>query len=293
MRCCRSRSADAVAVVLALALATPARAGSCCAGPTTSVPSRLRRDERLGAGTSLTGTGTVARWGTASEVTSASPGEGRLTIDVFAGWRWDAKGQLALTVPAMLQHVGAGGVGEWGVGAGDTRLSVLWEPFAEVRRAGGRPGAPVPLLVAGLRLPTGRSWDDARLPLKADATGDGDVAVTATAQVERTIDAIPWSVSVSTEVGTGPQGPRPTLDVAAGVGRSFDEHWSLYASASHHERFVGAARTARTSVGFRVQHAWPGVGRLWAGVTGDLPIPFLGTDLPVELRGTIGFAWAH
>jgi hypothetical protein len=46
-------------------------------------------------------------------------------------------------------------------------------------------------------------------------------------------------------------------------------------------------------VGLRLQHAIPGIGRLWGGVLADVPIPGLGADLPVEIKGIFGFAWAR
>lgn len=288
-----SPSSSALALGLCL-VGGPAHAASCCAGPTTTIPTRLGQSETGAVSVTTSGTGSVGRWDTDGQVSGSSLQEQAIVATLSGGWRWDAKGQIGLSIPVQATHKATSAADAWGGGLGDIRVYTVWEPVEARPAVVGTAPVPVPVLTVSLRLPTGRTWVDAQDPLGADVTGRPGVATSAMLTVERTIDRVPWLVGVGIEVEADDHGVRPSLDLTAGLGGAFGIHWSLMGSLSHRQSWAkGAgdwARTARTTAGLQVTYGVFRKLRVWGGLSGDLPIPHLGQDLPLELRGTLGFA---
>jgi len=198
-----------------------------------------------------------------------------LITTLAGGWRWDRKGQIGVTAPIWLNYKAVGKDEAWGGGAGDLRVSATWDPFEERWVKPGTFGAPVPVFTAGVRLPTGRDWEDAQGALFEDVTGLGVPALIAGLALERTLGRTPWSLGAQTELGVRDGAAEPTLQVYGGVGRYLGTQWSVIGNLRYMRAWLDAS-SSRTTLGLRVVHGQRLRWRVWAGVEGDLPIPYLG-----------------
>lgn len=285
----------ALAALATLATFSPGRAhaGACCAPAAAPVPTRVPRSELALAGLAFVPSGAVGRVSSAGAVGGSSLRAVALTTTAFGAIRWDARGQIAVTVPVVVRHRAAGDLASWGAGPGDVSVLATWESTVETVPSPGQRSAPVVVLTGGLRAPTGRGPGDARDPLEADVTGEGHAGLVSRIQVERLLASTPWWVALGTDLGVGPEGVRPSVEASVGVGHAWGDVGSLVGSLTHRSRFKqgldGAwARTATTTAGLQGGLVVAPRVRLWLGLTGDLPLPGLTADSLVELGGTLG-----
>jgi hypothetical protein len=290
-----SKFSSGVGLASLCLISDAAIAGACCTGSTTTVPTRLGECETAIAAIGTSVEASYARWDSSWRSTSSSLKEQAIITTIGGAWRWDRKGQVAVTMPFLVNHKDAGTSSVWGGGVGDLRAFVLYDPVTEAPSIPGEHvGSPVPVFTAGVRLPTGRSWENSGAPLQADVTGLVEFAMLASVQIERTLDRAPWSVSVGTEIGIGPHGVQPTLMGSAAVGAYIGRRWSFSGTLRHtsswtplpelseHSHAASTAAGARLTVGQMLK--W----RAWAGVEVDLP--GLGRDRLQRASGSLGVA---
>lgn len=249
-------------------------AASCCVGSTTSLPLRVGPSERAVAGVTAAGEVGLARWDRAGSVVASGLAEQAASAELGAGLRLGGSWQVGLAAPFRVTHRAAGAVEGSGGGLGDLRASALWEPIAE-----DRGGSWVPVVRAGLRVPTGRDWTDAQGVLLEDVTGLQGPAGVLGVQVERLQGDTPAFVSLQGELGAADGRLQPVLSPSVGVGRSLGASWTLLGSlawtASWAPQSPTGGFTARPSAGARLVHGFEG-WRAWASLRSDLPVPGLG-----------------
>jgi hypothetical protein len=232
----------------------------------------------------------VGRWDSGGGVRGSSLQEASLVTTLAAGWRWDRKGQVGVTAPIWLNHKAVGKDGAWGGGAGDLRVSATWDPFEERwSKPGIFGGPPVPVFTAGVRLPTGRDWEDAKGALFEDVTGLGTPALIAGVAMERTLGRTPWSLGAQTELGFRGGAAEPTLQVFGGMGRYLGTEWSVFTSLRYMRAWLDES-SSRTTLGLKVTHGRRLRWRVWAGLEADLPIPYLGHSAMRRISAGTGVA---
>lgn len=282
------------ATLFALVATSPAQAGACCVGSTSVVPARLGECETWVVGLSSTGQRSVGRWDAEGAVVPSSLQDEALTTELFGGWRWTREAQLGLSVPTLINRKGVGEDEVWGSGLGDTRISGLWDPLDELPRGvDGIRAWPVPIVQAGLRLPTGRTWEEAEGDLFEDVTGRPGTGLIVAAGLERTLDRTPWSLNLGGELSPDGEHLHGVLGMDASLGHTLGRSFSLSARASHQQTRVfgeeGGA-TRRSSVGISAVHGVPLRTRSWLSLDADLPVPGLGQDNLRAVRAGVGVA---
>ena len=266
-----------------LAVLTPAYAGACC-GATGAIPARLDSCDDVLVGLDVAAETAAARWTSAGDLAPASPSEQGLSAQVLAGVRWLGDGQLLVSVPLRYTRRTAGTLEESAAGPGDVRAQARWTLPATAT------GWPLPTLVAGLRSPTGTSWDEAEKPLLSDATGEPGASVQAGLAWTGSRGETPWTIEADGEIPLGPAVPR--VAVTAGVGRFLGSDWTGFAVLSRVDG-LGNAPSDRTSAGLRLVRGERGRWRGWMGVASDLPAPRLGRANPVTVSMSLGAAWVR
>lgn len=285
-----SRPTGLLALLLAALAPGVAHAGACCAPSAAPVPTRVPRSELGLAGLAFAPSGAVGRWNATGAVSGTSLRAVTLTSTAIGALRWDARGQIAVTVPVVVRHRAAGDLASWGAGPGDISLLATWETQVETIGSGA---LPVAVVTGGLRVPTGRGAEDSADPLEADVAGEGTTGLVLRVQVERLLARIPWWVGVGTDVGVSPDSVRPSIEASAGLGRGWGDDGSIVGMLTHRTRFKAAedgswARTSTTTAGVQGSVTVASRVRLWLGVNGDLPVPGLGADSLIEVGGTLG-----
>jgi hypothetical protein len=276
-------------LLAALAGAAVAHAGACCVGSTTTVPARVGECETVVAGVGVAVEHGAHRWDSGGTLARSSLTEDAVVTTLAAGWGWDRKGQVNLSAPMLTQWRRAGDLTSSATGAGDLRVTALWDPLNEEPRSNGRIAPPVPVFTVGLRAPTGRSWAASTDPLMADVTGLHGPAAILGAQLERTLDKTPWSVGVFEELGATDHGLHPTTRAFGTLGRTLGRDLSLVATAQHIRTSDGEGPAAtRTSGGLRATVGRRMRWRAWAGVDQDLPLAGLGRDNALLTRAGVG-----
>ncbi len=266
----------ALAALSLLALPGWAHAGACCVASTTTVPARLGECETWMAGIGLTGDVTVGRWDSGGALATSSLAEQSLMSTLAAGYRWDRKGQISLTAPVWLQHKAAGDTSAWGGGLGDLRLAVTWDPIEEKYAAPGKWGWPVPVFTLGARIPTGRSWEQAKGALGEDVTGLAGPALSAGVSFERFMARTPFALGLDADLGLDHGELQPVIRGSFGIGRTIGTRWTVLGTLRHVHAFSHGAESSRTLLGARVIHGQMLRWRAWAGAEADLPVPMLG-----------------
>lgn len=263
--------------MIALLLAAVAWAGACCVGSTSAAPTRAGPCEHVVAGVDLRAEASVGRWDAAGALRDSSLAERSGVATLGAAWRWDRRGQIGLTVPVWLTYKAADALAGWGGGPGDLRVAASWDALPEGSHGG-------PVLSAGIRVPTGRSWREAHGHLLEDVTGQPGAAALAGAAWERTLGSVPWSVGLGAELGED-----PVVTAGVGVGRYLGSRWTVLATLRHTQTWAGAP-AARTTAGARLiagrRLAW----RAWLGFEADLPVPLLGWSSMRSIAASGGVA---
>lgn len=270
-------------LLLGLLASPSAHAGACCAGTTSTVPTRLGECETWMVGLGVAGESSFGQWSSTGASTPSSLQDDALIGTLAGAWAWDRRGQVGVTLPTRLNHKSTADTDAWGGGPGDLRAFVTWDPFEEWARGGQKAATPVPVLTGGVRLPTGRHWGESDAALFEDVTGLPGVAAMLGASVERTLDRTPWALGVDAEVGTSAEADsshlRPTVTAWGSIGRYLGSAWSISGSLTHVETFSLADdgnRAARTSLGVKATTSRRLKWRAWGGVESDLPVPGLG-----------------
>ncbi len=245
------------------------------------------------AGVVLSPSAVVARWTPTGAVSSSSLTGLTLSSTVLGAWRWDARGQISLTLPVELRTRAAAGLSTWGAGVGDVRLLATWETQVETTPSAGQRARPVAVVIGGLRLSTGRSAEASSDPFEADVTGSGTTGLVAQLQVERLGDRVPWWVALGTDVGVGSGSVQPALEASAGVGRTWGDVGSLTVTASHRTTWreqpdAAWATTSSTSLALVGSLTVAPTARLWLAARSGLPIPGLGSNALLEVGGSVG-----
>lgn len=257
------------------------------------MPTRLGECERLLAGLSLGAETTTGRWDSGGRLVSSSLQDDALLASVAGAWRWDRKGQVGLALPLRLNHKGLDEEDRWGGGAGDLVSTVLWDPLTEWARGGEHAALPVPVLSAGLRLPTGRTWEQAEGRLLEDVTGRPGPGLLLGLSMERTLDRTPWSLGVDGELARDDEHLHPTLTFSGSLGRYLGTRWSVVGLARHARSWTldgGGGSTSRTVVGGKAAVGRPLSWRAWAALEADLPLPAVGHANLRQLTGSVGAA---
>lgn len=281
-------------VLLALALqAGPAWAGACCVGSTSTVPTRLGECETYMGGLALGAETAVGRWDGEGALASSSLQDDALLASFAGAWRWDRKGQVGLSLPTRLNHKGLADQDLWGGGAGDLSASLTWDPFVEIPHAGVGPATPVPILSAGLRLPTGRTWEQATGTLLEDVTGRPGPGLLLGLSMERSLDRSPWSLGVDSELALDHAQVHPMLSFHGSLGRYLGSRWSVVGIGRHERSWAmdGTGGSAsRTVLGAKLALGKALSWRAWLGAEGDLPLPELGHGNLRQLSASMGAA---
>ena len=256
-------------------------------GSTGTVPTRLGECEHVTAGVSFTGEHAVATWDRAGNVV-AHPQPDQGIIGSFGmGVRLNRQLSITANLPVRLSHRGHG-ASSWGGGIGDASALLLVDPLEE------RPkGPPVPIFMLGVRAPTGVDWTESKSPQAADITGLPGVSVNLTAQLERTLNKTPYTLSFTGGVPFGAPVMRPTFTVSGTVGRYLGTSWSVLGGLRHQMNGLGTDRSHRTVVSARIVHGRPLSYRFYASLESDVPSPFLGRSNPLFVRGSVGGVWVH
>lgn len=279
--------------VAAALLADSAQAGACCVGSTSTVPTRLGECEKLMAGLSLGAETAVGRWTTDGALASSSLQDDAVLGALAGAWRWDRKGQVGLSLPMRVNHKGTDQLDLWGGGAGDLTATLLWDPLDEYPRGTELKALPVPVLTAGLRAPTGRTWEQADGLLLEDVTGRPGPGLLLGVSIERTVDRTPWSLGVDSELALDDGHIRPVLSFNGSLGHYLGTRWSVTGMARH-ERGLGvgddSASNSRTVLAAKVTTARQLAWRAWMGVEGDVPLPLLGHGNQRVLGASLGAA---
>lgn len=282
-------------VLLTTILATAsAWAGACCVGSTSVVPARLGECERAVVGLSTVAQRSVGRWDSTGQLSPSSLQDDALTTELIGGWRWNRKAQLGLSVPMLINRKGLGEDEVWGTGLGDARISGLWDPRDELPRGvEGIRALPVPIFQAGLRLPTGRTWEEAEGALFEDVTGRPGTGLVLAAGLERTLDRTPWSFNLGGELAPDGEHLHSVLALDASLGRTLGRSVSVSARASHQQTRIhgqDGGTTRRSSVGISAVHGVPLHTRSWIALDADLPVPGLGQNNLRAVRAGVGLA---
>lgn len=271
-----------------LSSASTALAGACCAGATSAMPLRLGECEQELFGLGLSAEAVAGAWDRGGALNAGNPERAGLLSFGYAT-RFDRRWQLGVSAPLRLTAKGAVGDALTGGGLGD--LSVVGG-FRPVEEHFGAKFQPVPFFTLGLRLPTGRAWTHSDSAVLADVTGLGQTAVQLGAQWERTVDAWPWAVGTSGELGYGPAGLGAVWSANAMLGRTLGPGWSVAGSARYARAWADLGRadafTARTTVGARVIHGQWRTWRTWVGVEGDPAVPLLGKSMERRVSASWG-----
>ncbi len=282
------------ALLVALLTASPAHAGACCVGSTSVVPARLGECERWVLGLSTVAQRSVGRWDSSGQLSPSSLQDDSLTTELIGGWRWNRKAQLGLSVPTLINRKDLGEEPIWGSGLGDVRLSGLWDPLNELPRGvEGVRAWPVPIFQVGLRLPTGRTWEEAEGALFEDVTGRPGTGLILAAGLERTLDRTPWSLNLGGELAPDGEHLHSVLGLDASLGRTLGRRFSVSARASHQQTRVhgeDSGATRRSSVGISAVHGVPLRTRSWLALDADLPVPGLGQNNLRAVRAGVGVA---
>jgi hypothetical protein len=148
----------------------------------------------------------------------------------------------------------------------------------------------VPVFSVGVRLPTGRDWQDASSPLLADVTGAPGAGLALAAGVERAEGRWMGGLSVEGELSLAtPPEARP-MAVTGSVGRALGSRWSLALTARHERTTaLGGAGVASTAAGVRVVLGKPLAWRGYAGLS--LPLAVAGGGQSGDQVATISAGW--
>lgn len=292
MRRWRTKSSSAALALLAwLLVPVAARAGACCVGSVTSVPTRLGECEKVGLGLTVGGEHSQAYYDRDGVVQHSSLTQQALLATVGAGVRIDRRWQVGLTAPARLNRYATESTRAWGGGPGDARVVALWDPLEERPRGSETPALPVPLLTAGLRVPTGRAWTESDAPMGEDITGLEQPAVLVGASIERTLDRWPWSLGTTAEVGVVP-GVQPTVQTIGTLGRTLGAKWTVVGSGRHTLSWAslepGVRAVHSAHVGGRIVHGRPVRWRVFTGAETSLPVDHLGAGAALQTTVTAG-----
>ncbi len=268
-----------------------ARAGACCVGAVTSIPTRLGECEKVGVGLTLGAEHAAARWDRYGALQPSSVTQDALIGTLGAGYRFDREVQVGLSMPARLHRYATDAAAAWGGGAGDVRAQVLWDPVTERPRTPSHRAPPVPLLTLGARVPTGRDWTRSTEPLGQDITGLGQPAVIVGASAQRTLDRWPWSAGANLEVGM-PRTVQPTLTAYATVGRTLGTHWTAVWTGRYEVALAslqpGVRPVRGAHVGGRLVAGRAVRWRVFAGAETAVPVPGLGANAPTVTAVSVG-----
>lgn len=270
-------------------LASLAQAGSCCVATTSPVPTRLGPCERVLAGTAVRAEGGLLRWDRQGRLRRSSMTEAGLEGTLALGVGLSRRTQLAATLPARLTWRSVSKTTRHGGGLGDLRVLGRYNLVLESSGFGDRRSVPGVWLSVGARAPTGRDWQASTDVLLADVTGLPRPALTIGVLAERTQHQVPWIASIDLEADRGAVAATGT----AGAGRTLGSKWTVLGAVGHTVSWTGtstqgpAARTflsARVVTGRRLR--W----RAWAGLSSDLPVPWMGRETALLTRADLGLA---
>jgi hypothetical protein len=268
--------------LLGLLLCGRARAGACCVGTTSTVPTRLGEGEHWLAGVGVKAERALGLWDSSGAVTDISMTDEALIATLAAGWRWSPRGQVFATLPTRLNHRAAGDIDEHAAGLSDLRLGVTLNPVAE-SVTGHRP---VPMITLGARLPTGEDWTDSQDALQTDVTGLVGPAVIAGVTAERTEGKTPWSLGVDAEAG----GSGTALGGSAAIGRYLGTRWSITGGLRTSATLAGGSTTTRTNTGLTLTRGQALRWRAWISADTDVPLDGLGRGTTRQAHVGLGAA---
>ena len=261
---------SALALLWATLLLAPsiAQASACCAGSTSAAVGRLGGGEQAGLYVSLGLEGRTATWDGEGGVHAAERDRREaIILGIEGALRVDRRFQFGGSMPLRVQHRALGEENAWGVGPGDLRTWLRFEPMEDV---GGPKSAPVPALGFALILPTGIPASAAPDPLGAGATGSGYVSLGPVLSLERSGSRGSFEVGGQLLASLPPPDAPPSR--VPGVG------WSLGLSGA---AFLSPSVTLSGSIG--ADGLSPGLhdGR----PSGDGSIrPLLGAGVAMKLR---------
>lgn len=253
----------------------PAHAGACCVGATSTFPARVGECEQSVAALGLGGELGLGRWDAQGALRPLGVTEQSIQGSIAGAFRYDRQLQIGFILPVLANHRATDTDSAWGGGPGDARVQVLWDPKEELPE-----GPPVPLLLMGLRLPTGRDWTESRSPLLADVTGLAAPGVDLGLQVERTLGELPYNLGVGGTLGLGEDSLQPSIYANASLGYYLGTRWSTMGTLSWSSAWAAidgsASPVMNPRLGLSVVRGEPKRWRAWAGAEMDLPIPALG-----------------
>jgi len=301
------RSIALAAVIAAVARASPAAAAACCMSATSYGVGRLLIWEDFAVGASTSAVHGVGYWD--------ERGEWRPYRDHYSDVEWrsevwglvglDRRTSLYGRVPWALIHRTSPQIDGLGTGLGDVQVGVRYE----VLSIGEIAELPALALSAGVVAPTGRSMQEARAPLGADATGRGVWAISAGASLEKT--HLPYfvrldlggtySLPAAREGQRGEQqfGPSGLAALAAGLEVAPGWVLTVIGRLSHEgaltldgQEVRGSDRTdagAGLAASWRFDDHWTTQAALSSGVFAD----GLGDNQPGRVTSTLGLRYGY
>lgn len=271
-----------------LALSRLAWAGACCAGSTSGVPIRVGECEHVVAGIGVGLETLTGVWSGDGSVAPSSLREGALLTTVGAGARWARWGQAGVQLPVRYGWRSAGDLHGAAFGAGDLSVTATvsaWEEHADRFQ-------PRLLVIGGVRVPTGTSWDEADAPLAADVTGVEGWGLLGGISVERALGKVPWTLGVDVDAPVGGDATPLAAGASGSVGAYLGPKWTLLGNARYTATFAEGG-TGRTTVGARLVRGERLRWRAWVGASVDPPVPGLGHSALRLASAETGLVWVR
>ncbi len=286
-------------LLLLLAVPSPARAGACCVGSTTSESGRLGPCEFFSAGIA---TGVEARMGAWNR-----KGAFRVGADSRLTFRWTGalavrpsrKMQLGISLPVLLQGKRVSDVEGVGGGPGDTTIWTSVEPFED---------SPIPMAIPlpdfgfAVTLPTGIPVEASTAPVGAGATGTGHMVLSPSMRLGRS----GFKGSVFGSVGFALPLPKPGSTAVPGAGWAVTLAGAWYAktdlslSLAGGLRGITPGRVDGRTAGAPSLEPWLGAGmaittkpegRVTLGVSHSIPAPLIGRSKEATVLFSVNVAY--
>lgn len=229
------------------------------------MPTQVGECERGTLGVGLEQQRVLARWDHKGQIQDPAAAEQAWLATLAGAYRLNRQWQVGASLPTRMNQIAPLENPYWGGGVGDAQLSVLWAALFFGVHA-------MPLFSLALRLPTGRSTEEASGLLMEDVTGlQGPAALLGTT-LDRSTSRVPRTLGIQGEASQ-----RPALSTSGSVGWYLNSAWTLSLRASHLRRWTPSpsgtwGRSSTTDASFRLITGTPVAWRAWVQVGAGVPL---------------------